>query len=172
MVTYLDADTAPLRNTGQIRLYSEAGFAGMRKASRLTAECLDELVERVTATRLTAYAMTVSAGVTMVHFFVVKGLTGLDQGAPVYGLSLIHATLNTVLPTFMIMWSVARIGAPLTAQLGLLGPVSILFLAWLFLGEPITTLQVAGTVLVAISALVLGHRPKPRPQASLSRPSH
>ncbi len=131
-----------------------------------------ELVERVTATRLTAYAMTVSAGVTMVHFFVVKGLTGLDQGAPVYGLSLIHATLNTVLPTFMIMWSVARIGAPLTAQLGLLGPVSILFLAWLFLGEPITTLQVAGTVLVAISALVLGHRPKPRPQASLSRPSH
>ena len=60
----------------------------------------------------------------------------------------------------MIMWSVARVGAPLTAQLGLLGPVSILFLAWLFLGEPITWLQVAGTILVAISAIVLGHRPR------------
>ena len=119
-----------------------------------------ELVERVTATRLTAYAMTVSAGVTMVHFFAVKGLAGLDQSLPVYGLSLIHATVNTVLPTFMIMWSVARIGAPLAAQLGLLGPVSILFLAWLFLGEPITAPQVAGTILVAISAVVLGHRPK------------
>src|SRR5690606_17325725 len=121
-----------------------------------------ELIERVTATRLTAYAMTVSAGVTMVHFFTVKGLSGLDQSLPVYGLSLIHATLNTVLPTFMIMWSVARIGAPLTAQLGLLGPVSILFLAWLFLGEPITALQVAGTILVAVSALVLGYRPRAR----------
>ncbi|RVA62227.1 type I methionyl aminopeptidase, partial [Mesorhizobium sp. M7A.F.Ca.CA.001.08.1.1] len=32
MVTYLDAATAPLRNTGQIRLYGEDGFAGMRKA--------------------------------------------------------------------------------------------------------------------------------------------
>ncbi|MER1940458.1 DMT family transporter [Castellaniella sp. FW104-16D08] len=118
-----------------------------------------ELIERVTATRLVAYAMTVSAGVTMVHFFGVKGLEGLDQPWPVYGLSLIHATVNTVIPTFMIMWSVARIGAPLTAQLGLLGPVSILFLAWAFLGEPITTLQVAGTVLVAAAAVVLGRRP-------------
>src|SRR3569832_1101412 len=44
MVTYLDASTAPLRNTGQIRLYGEEGFAGMRKACDLTARCLDELV--------------------------------------------------------------------------------------------------------------------------------
>ncbi|MFT0531496.1 DMT family transporter [Castellaniella hirudinis] len=119
-----------------------------------------EIIERVTATRLTAYAMTVSAGVTMAHFFLVKGLAGLDRAWPVYGLSFIHATVNTVLPTFMIMWSVARIGAPLTAQLGLLGPVSILFLAWAFLGEPITVLQVAGTILVAAAAIVLGRRPK------------
>ena len=117
-----------------------------------------ELVKRVTATRLTAYAMTVSTLVTMAHFFLVKGAAGLDQSWSVYWLSLIHATVNTVLPTFMIMWAVARVGAPLTAQLGLLGPVSILFLAWLFLGEPITPLQVAGTVLVVVSAVILGRR--------------
>ncbi|MGB6241858.1 MAG: DMT family transporter [Castellaniella sp.] len=131
-----------------------------------------ELIERVTATRLVAYAMTVSAGVTMTHFFLAKGVAGLDQAWPVYGLSLIHATVNTVMPTFMIMWSVARIGAPLTAQLGLLGPVSILFLAWAFLGEPITLLQVAGTVLVAAAAVVLGRRPRePAGAPSQARPS-
>jgi methionyl aminopeptidase len=47
MVTYLDADTAPLRNTGQIRLYGEEAFAGMRKACNLTARCLDELADIV-----------------------------------------------------------------------------------------------------------------------------
>ncbi len=47
MVTYLDATTAPLRNTGQIRLYGEDGFAGMRKACDLTARCLDALVPKV-----------------------------------------------------------------------------------------------------------------------------
>ncbi|MBV6273129.1 DMT family transporter [Alcaligenaceae bacterium CGII-47] len=117
-----------------------------------------ELIERVTATRLVAYAMSVSALITMVHFFLVKGIGGLDQGMPVYELSMIHAVVNTVLPTFMIMWSVARIGAPMTAQLGLIGPVSILFLAYWFLGEPITSLQILGTLFVAAGATVLGKR--------------
>ncbi len=45
MAMYEDAATAPLKNTGKIRLYDEAGFAGMRAAGRLAAECLDLLVD-------------------------------------------------------------------------------------------------------------------------------
>ncbi|MFD1696735.1 type I methionyl aminopeptidase [Roseibium aestuarii] len=47
MVTYIDAATAPLKNTGQVRLYGREDFAGMRKASQVTARCLDELASRV-----------------------------------------------------------------------------------------------------------------------------
>ncbi|GAB4362168.1 MAG: type I methionyl aminopeptidase [Oricola sp.] len=47
MVTYLEADQAPVKNTGQIRLYGEEGFEGMRRACRLTASALDELVGMV-----------------------------------------------------------------------------------------------------------------------------
>ena len=47
MVTYLEAGLAPLKNTGQIRLYSAEDFAGMRKACNLTARCLDALVDMV-----------------------------------------------------------------------------------------------------------------------------
>jgi methionyl aminopeptidase len=47
MVTYLDAATAPLRNTGQIRLHGPDNFAAMRRACDLTARCLDELVALV-----------------------------------------------------------------------------------------------------------------------------
>ncbi|WP_425418272.1 type I methionyl aminopeptidase [Oricola indica] len=47
MVTYLVAETAPLKNTGQIRLHGEEGFEGMRRASRLTAMALDEMVDIV-----------------------------------------------------------------------------------------------------------------------------
>jgi methionyl aminopeptidase len=43
MVTYVEADVAPSRNTGQIRLYGEEAFEGMRKACNLTARCLDAL---------------------------------------------------------------------------------------------------------------------------------
>ncbi len=47
MVSYLDAELAPLKNTGQIRLHGPSAFDGMRKASQLTAQCLDALASMV-----------------------------------------------------------------------------------------------------------------------------
>jgi methionyl aminopeptidase len=47
MITYVDAETKSRRTAGVIPLHGEAGFAGMRKASRLTAEALDLLVDAV-----------------------------------------------------------------------------------------------------------------------------
>jgi drug/metabolite transporter (DMT)-like permease len=114
-----------------------------------------EIIARVGATRLVAYAMSVSAGFSILHFAAGKGLAGLSQPSMVYWLSLLHATIHTVLPTFMTMWAVARIGAPMTAQLGLLGPVSVLFLAGWILDEPITTLQLVGTAFTLAGAVVL-----------------
>jgi methionyl aminopeptidase len=38
---YYDADQAPRRNTGGIKLHNDEAFAGMRKAGRLAAEVLD-----------------------------------------------------------------------------------------------------------------------------------
>src|SRR6201988_3870689 len=46
-MTYVDAVHAPLRKTGQIKIYGEEAFAGMRRAGRLVAECLDMLVGEV-----------------------------------------------------------------------------------------------------------------------------
>jgi len=115
-----------------------------------------EVLKRVGSTRLVAYAMCSSAVYAIIHFLALQGWQGLIQPSGVYWLSLVHAVLHTVFPTFMVMWAVARIGAPLTAQLGMIGPVSVLFLAWWLLGEPITLLQLAGTALVVTGMLVLG----------------
>lgn len=114
-----------------------------------------QIIQRVGATRLVAYAMSVSAGFSIAHFLTIKGLPGLMQPAPVCWLSILHAVVHTVMPTFMTMWAVARIGAPMTAQLGLLGPVSVLFLAGWMLDEPITTLQLVGTAFTLAGAVVL-----------------
>jgi methionyl aminopeptidase len=46
-MTYVDAAVAPVRKTGQIKLHGPEAFAGMRKAGRLVAECLDMLVDEV-----------------------------------------------------------------------------------------------------------------------------
>jgi methionyl aminopeptidase len=46
-MSYVDAALAPQRKTGQIKLHGPAAFAGMRKAGRLVAECLDMLTDEV-----------------------------------------------------------------------------------------------------------------------------
>jgi len=118
--------------------------------------CSGELIQRVGATRLVAYAMLTSCVACLVQYAVVHPFFALfDQTAPVYGLSIVHATFSTALPVFMIMWAVDRIGAPMTSQLGMIGPVSLLFLAWWFLGEPITVWQLAGTALCLAGVFVL-----------------
>lgn len=43
MVSYVSAESAPLKYTGQIKLYGAEGFAAMRRVCAITAECLDAL---------------------------------------------------------------------------------------------------------------------------------
>jgi methionyl aminopeptidase len=46
-MNYVEAAAAPLRKTGQIKLHGKEAFEGMRKAGRLTADCLDMLTEHI-----------------------------------------------------------------------------------------------------------------------------
>lgn len=117
-----------------------------------------ELLKKIGATRLVAYAMLISTVISTFHFLIKYSWHGLYQSAAVYKLSFIHSTLNTVIPTLLMMWSVAIVGAPMAAQLGLIGPVSVLFLAAWFLDEPITMLQLVGTAITLIGAMVLSKK--------------
>jgi drug/metabolite transporter (DMT)-like permease len=96
-----------------------------------------ELVRRVGALRL-------------VHMLV--------QPTEIYGLSLINAVFCTVMPVFLTMIAVSRVGASVTSQAGMIGPVSTLFLGALILGEPITVIQLAGTGLVLTGVYLLSRK--------------
>jgi len=76
----------------------------------------------------------------------------------VYSLSMINAFLCTVLPVFLTMIAVDRIGAATASQAGMIGPVSTLFLAALILDEPITGIQLAGTALVLCGIYLLSRK--------------
>ena len=55
-MNYVEAASAPLRKTGHIKLHGPEGFAGMRRAGRLTAEALD-LVHEMVAPGVTTEAI-------------------------------------------------------------------------------------------------------------------
>ena len=107
-----------------------------------------ELVQRIGATRLVSYAMCVASVACIAQFFVLRPAAMLVQPAPIYWLSLVNGIFCTLLPVFMTMVAVQRIGAATASQAGMVGPVSTLFLGALVLGEPITAIQLGGTALV------------------------
>jgi len=114
-----------------------------------------ELVRRIGALRLVSYAMCVSSVACISQFFTLRPLGTLVQPAPVYWLSLANGIFCTVVPVFMTMTAVQRIGAPTASQAGMVGPISTLFLGALILGEPITAVQLGGTALVLAGIYML-----------------
>lgn len=120
-----------------------------------------EMVKRVGSLRLVAYAMCVSTTATCVHFVLSHPASLLIQPPAVYGLSLINAVFCTVLPVYMTMFAVARIGAPTVAQFSVIGPVSLVFLGWWLLGEAITPLQLLGTAVVVAGVWVVTQTKSP-----------
>lgn len=121
-----------------------------------------ELIQRVGTLRLVALAMTVSSVCSVGQYFVLREpITLFEQTGAVWTLSAINASVCTVFPVFLTMFGVARAGAGDAAQAGMVGPVSTLFLAFWILGEPITTPQMAGTVLVLIGIFLLSRRRVP-----------
>ena len=107
-----------------------------------------EMVKRLGSLRLVAYAMCVSSVACIGQFFLLRPAGYLIQPAPVYWLSLVNGILCTVMPVFMTMIAVQRVGAGVASQAGMIGPVSTLFLGAVILSEPVTSWQLAGTALV------------------------
>ncbi|HJV84360.1 MAG TPA: DMT family transporter [Noviherbaspirillum sp.] len=117
-----------------------------------------QLVRRVGAIRLVAYAMCAASVACIVQFFVLRPVSLLVQPMPVYWLSLVNAVFCTVFPVFLTMVAVARVGAPTASQAGMIGPVSTLFMGAVILGEPVTGIQLAGTALVLAGIYLLSRK--------------
>ena len=114
-----------------------------------------EMVKRVGSIRLVTYASSFSTLFGIIQITLISPNELFHQPSEVYILSLINALFCTVMPIFMIMISVQRMGSSLTAQSGILGPVSTLFMGWYFLQEKISLFQICGLVLVIISVWLL-----------------
>lgn len=117
-----------------------------------------ELVRRVGAMRLVAYAMCVSSIASIAQFFILRAPEVLIQPTGVYQLSMFNAVFCTVLPVCMTMIAVVRIGAPTAAQAGMVGPVSTLLMGAIVLDEPITGIQLTGMLLVLSGIYLLSKK--------------
>ena len=107
-----------------------------------------EWVKRLGSVRLVGWSSSVACLLCIVQFLLTKPLSALAVPVPVLQLSLFNAVFCTVIPVLLVMLAIGRIGAGLTAQVGMLGPVSTIFFAHILLGETFGLWAGAGAVLV------------------------
>jgi drug/metabolite transporter (DMT)-like permease len=107
-----------------------------------------EVVGRLGALRLTGLASTVACLFCIAQFLLLRPLSAAEVAPPVLWLSLLNATACTVAPVVMVMMAIERIGATLTAQTGMIGPLATIGMGVLILDEPFSAWIALGTVLV------------------------
>jgi drug/metabolite transporter (DMT)-like permease len=105
-------------------------------------------VQRLGALRLTGWATSVACGLCILQFLLLRPLQAALVAPQVVWLSVLNATLCTFAPVIMVMMAIERIGATLTAQTGMVGPLSTILMGVLILGEPFNAWVGAGTLLV------------------------
>jgi len=115
-----------------------------------------EMIKRIGSTRFTAYVMTVSCIVTILHYVIAHDLVLPDFPKQVYGLALMLAIISTVIPAFLMNAGIRRVGASSASIMSSIGPVSTLILACFLLGEVISNVQIIGTSIVIVSVYLLG----------------
>lgn len=124
----------------------------------------DWLIPKFGVVTFTSYAMIVSCLCVIIHYLIFERTSLLGYHTNVYLLGLGMAFLSTVIPSYLVSWTIKKIGAPDFSILGSFGPISTIILASIFLDEKITMLQIVGTIVV-ISGIIIISKNKGKKKA-------
>jgi drug/metabolite transporter (DMT)-like permease len=145
VVQALHAECVALRHPLQQQHEEDAGGAADAGAARAPPA---PFVQRIGAMRLVGLASSVASVCCALQFLWMRPMSALWVPTEVFWLSLVNATVCTVVPLVLIMMAIERIGAALTSQAGMIGPMATIALGVWLLDEPFNAWTGMGTLLV------------------------
>lgn len=114
-----------------------------------------QTIAKIGAMRFMAYAMTVACLATLLQFAMIHSFATLRLPHQVYELGIAMAIFSTILPGLFLAAGIRRIGSGHASLVGSVGPVATMFMAYTILGESISALQIAGSMLVLAGVLTI-----------------
>ncbi|MFT5171466.1 MAG: drug/metabolite transporter (DMT)-like permease [Candidatus Marinamargulisbacteria bacterium] len=109
-----------------------------------------ELIPKVGPVRFTALVMLVSSSFICCHYVFSKGFVFPAFDLQLYAVSAALGVICTIFPTLLLAQAIFLIGSSNTALAGGVGPISTIFLAVIFLGESLSSIQFVGAALVLL----------------------
>lgn len=108
--------------------------------------------------RLTTYSMIISCLLVSVHFMITTNTNLFSFPVEVYYYGLAMAVFATVIPSFMIVEGIKKLGAPKVSIIGTIGPISTILLSMIFLGEMLTLIQFGGALVIIAGVVLISTR--------------
>jgi drug/metabolite transporter (DMT)-like permease len=120
-----------------------------------------QIVPKLGTWKYTSYVLIVACVFVILHYLVAnQGIGNLDFPIQVYIYAILMATISTVIPTLLISEGIRLIGASNASIVGSVGPISTIVLAYIFLDERLTLVQMLGGVLVLGGVLLISIQKK------------
>jgi drug/metabolite transporter (DMT)-like permease len=116
------------------------------------------LIQKVGSVLFNAYAMIVSCVVVLVHFAIAQPTNILALPAEMYYFGFAIAIISTVIPTFLVAEGIKQIGASKAAIVASIGPVVTIILGYFILHEPVTAIEIFGTIFVVGGVLLISSK--------------
>lgn len=126
-----------------------------------------QLVQSLGSLRLVGWASCAACVMCVLQWAVVHAVTDGRLGSvahlpwQAWVLSVLNATVCTVLPVWLVMRGVQLLGASLASQVGMVGPLSTIWMAAWWLDEPVTWRLLLGTAAVLAGIVVLSRASRP-----------
>ncbi|UMB61114.1 DMT family transporter [Lutibacter sp. A80] len=116
------------------------------------------LIPKFGVVSFTAYAMIVSTICVLVHYLIIDRTSILEYTYQVYVLGFLMAIFSTLIPSFLVSLAIKKLGASNFSIIGSIGPVSTIILAYLFLDEKLTFMQLVGAIVVILGIGVISSK--------------
>lgn len=120
-----------------------------------------EYVHKIGSAKFTCYAMIAATFPAMIQSAIHNRMDIFNYPTEVYSLAMWMVLAATVIPTFLIVEGIRLVGANNSGIIGAVGPVSMIGLAYIFLGEQISLMQLLGTAIVLAGVFLItwkGHK--------------
>jgi drug/metabolite transporter (DMT)-like permease len=114
-----------------------------------------QMVHRIGSLRLVGWATSVACVCCLIQFVLLRPLSAAQVPVEVLWLAVLNALACTVAPVLMVMMAIERIGAALTAQTGMIGPMATIALGVWVLNEPLNLWIGVGTLLVLSGVFIV-----------------
>ncbi len=115
------------------------------------------LIPKFGAIRFTSYVMIVSSILIITQFMIESkmNVNVLIFPKEVYIYGLLIALFSTVIPSFLISYAIKELGANQYSIFGSIGPISTIMLAYLFLEERLSSLQLLGSIIAMMGVFTV-----------------